>query len=174
MQNAVCTSKHALWWRHTAPGLLAASWGLGILLGYFVASSVSQTLVELVPQTTCQIMSMTGCLSVTVLPFFLTAFVVTFSEPCLLLFISTCKAFSFSFCAWGVCLAYGQCGWLVLFLFLFSDFLLIPLQYFYWLRHIRGDRAPESWELPILLGAAILVGYVDYHFVAPFLASLMI
>lgn len=173
MQNTVCTSKLTLWWQRTAPGLLTASWVLGMLIGYFAALSAGPMLSELITQSAGQRASWTGVMSVTILPFLLSAFAVSFSEPWLLLFISTFKAFSFSFCAWGVCLAFGQSGWLVLFLFLFSDFLLIPLQYFYWLRHIRGDIKPTFSELPLFLAAAAGVGCIDFWYIAPFLSSLM-
>ena len=174
MRNEVCILNTTRLWRRLASGLLSASWVLGMICGFFAASSAGKALTDLVVVSTAQQMSLIGCLSVSVLPILFAAFAVSFSEPWLLLFLSTFKAFSFSFCAWGVCLAFGQCGWLVLFLFLFSDFLLIPLQFFYWLRHIRGDRIPPICELPIFLGISILVSCFDYCVIAPFLASLMI
>ena len=173
MQNTASISKVTIWWQKTAVRLLAVSWCLGIVLGYMAAVSAQSVITDVVQRCTSVEMSIIGGLAVTVLPFLMSAFAVSFSEPWLLLIFSTYKAFSFSFSAWGVCFAFGQSGWLVLFLFLFSDLLMIPLLYLYWLRHIRGDRAANIWELPLLICISLLVGAVDYRFVAPFLASLM-
>lgn len=117
--------------------------------------------------------SIPGLLTAAVLPFLLSAFAVRLSEPWLLLIISAFKAFSFSFCACGVSLAFGQSSWLVRFLFLFSDLCVIPLLYFYWVRHIRGGRSTVRWELPVFIGAAAAIGWVDYCFIAPFLVSII-
>ena len=173
MQKRTMTTKITDWWRRWASRLLATSWVLGILMGCGAAKSASSVLTVLLRGCVTADMTLWGIVSVTMLPFLLSAFAVSFSEPWLLLFISTFKAFSFSFCAWGVCLAFGHSSWLVLFLLLFSDFLLIPLLVFYWLRHIRGDILSPPWELPLFLGIALGVGYIDYRYIAPFLASLM-
>ena len=173
MQNTTSASRVAIWWRRNATRFLAFCWFLGIALGCMAAAASGPVLADLVRRSTGATLSITGAMTAAVLPLLLSAFAVSFSEPWLLLFISTFKAFSFSFCAWGVCLAFGQSGWLVLFLFLFSDFLLIPLQYFYWLRHIRGDIKPTFSELPLFLAAAAGVGCIDFWYIAPFLASLM-
>lgn len=173
MQNTAPISKVTIWWRKTAVRLLAISWCLGIILGYLAAVSAKSVISDVVQRCVNADLSVVGVLAVTVLPFLMSAFAVSFSEPWLLLIYSTYKAFSFSFSGWGVCLAYGQSGWLVLFLFLFSDLFVIPLLYLYWLRHIQGDIAPTAWELPLFLSAALLVGAVDYCFIAPFLTSLM-
>ena len=173
MQISAPISKVTIWWRKIATRLLALSWILGMILGSLGAIYGESTLVVLVRQGVCSELSFTGISVVTMLPFLLSAFAVTFSEPWLLLLISTLKAFSFSFCAWGVCLTFGQSGWLVLILFLFSDIALIPLLYFYWLRHIKGTIPPSFWELPLFLAIALLIGSIDYRFVSPFLSTLM-
>ena len=173
MQNTTSASRVAIWWRKNATRFLAFCWFLGIALGCMAAAASGPVLADLVRRSTGASLSITGAMTAAVLPLLLSAFAVSFSEPWLLLFISTFKAFSFSFCAWGVCLAFGQSGWLVLFLFLFSDVFLIPLLYFYWLRHIRGDRTPRTWELPAFLTASLGIGCIDYLFIAPVLASLM-
>lgn len=160
-------------WRKFSPWLLALSWFLGMLLGVPAAVAASSFLVPMMHQSIQCAVSIPGLLAATVVPFLLSAFAVSLSEPWLLLIISTFKAFSFSFCSCGVSLAFGQSSWLVRFLFLFSDHLLIPLLYLYWMRHIRGQAINRSWELYGCIGAALLVGGIDRFLVAPFLASLV-
>ncbi|MBQ7415636.1 MAG: hypothetical protein IJW14_01200 [Oscillospiraceae bacterium] len=160
-------------WRTSAPWLLGIGWLLGIVLGGLSAAQAEDVLVPLIRDGAGRYASVVGLLATTLLPFLLSAFAVSLSEPWLLLIISTCKAFSFAFCAFGVSLAFGPSGWLVRFLFLFSDLCLIPLLYLYWLRHIRGECRHIPWELPLCLSAALAVGMVDYWFISPFLVSIM-
>lgn len=173
MQTTSSVSKVTVCWQKSASWFLAASWSVGIFFGIAAASASSAILVSLVRRCAGSDATMVGLVAATTLPFLLSGFAVSFSEPWLLLIISMFKAFSFSFCAWGVCLAFGQSSWLVLFLFLFSDLCLIPFQYFYWLRHIRSSKHPSACELPVLLAIALSVGCVDYWFISPFLVSLL-
>jgi len=160
-------------WRKFSPYLLALSWFLGMLLGIPAAVATSEFLVPMMRQSMQCSVSIPGLLAATVVPFLLSALAVSLSEPWLLLIISTFKAFSFSFCACGVSLAFGQSSWLVRFLFLFSDHLLIPLMYLYWMRHIQDQAVHRAWELYGCIGAALLIGGIDYFLVAPFLALLV-
>lgn len=172
MQKRLTIADLSAWWRRVGPWLLALSWFAGVAFGTAAGCSSTEFSVPLIRESVQCDMSISGMLSTTLLPFLLSALAVSFSEPWLLLVISTFKAFSFSFCAWGVCLAFGQSSWLVLFLFLFSDFCLIPLLYLYWLRHIKGLNRIRRWELAAFLTAAITVGCIDYLYIAPFLVSL--
>lgn len=160
-------------WRKVCLWLLAFCWIVGLVVGAYVAQSEAETVIDLVRRSVQCEMTISGVMSVCVLPFLLSAFAVLICEPWLLLFISTLKAFRFSFCAWGVCLAFGQSSWLVLFLFLFSDICLIPLLVFFWIRNIRGHANLRLFEIVGFLIAAVSVGLVDYLFISPFLASLM-
>lgn len=160
-------------WRKTSPWLLALSWFLGMLLGVPAALAASEFLVPMMHESVQCSVSITGLLASTLLPFLLSAYAVSLSEPWLLLIISALKAFGFSYCACGVSLAFGQSSWLVRFLFLFSDHCLIPVLYLYWLRHIHGQTKTSVWELPACIGAALLVGSIDYCLIAPFLVSLI-
>lgn len=160
-------------WPRICPWLLGICWVLGMLLGVFSAHGAEGTLIPLIRQSVSSRSSALGALCAALLPFLLSALAVSFSEPWLLLLISSFKAFSFTFCACGVSLAFGQSSWLVRFLFLFSDLCLIPILYLYWLRHLRKDRITRYWELPCCLGWATLICGIDYWFISPFLASIM-
>jgi hypothetical protein len=172
MQNTAPISKVTIWWRKTAVRLLAISWCLGIILGYLAAVSAKSVISDVVQRCVNADLSVVGVLAVTVLPFLMSAFAVSFSEPWLLLFLSTFKAFSFSFCAWGVCLAFGQSSWLVLFLFLFSDIFLIPALYFYWVRHIHLDRI-SIWGNGLYILYALAIFALDYWVIGPFLRVIL-
>ena len=146
-------------------------WSAGMLLGIPAALAARDLLISMTRESVSCSVSVVGLLSATLLPFLISAYAVSLSEPWLLLIFSTVKAFCYSFCAIGVSLAFGQSSWLVRFLFLFSDYMLLPLLYLYWLRHIKGQAKP--WELPACIGASLMVGCIDYFWIAPFLASLI-
>lgn len=160
-------------WPKSSLWLLMLSWLLGMFFGILAAVASSSFLIPMMRQSVQCSVSIPGLLVATVVPFLISAFAVSLSEPWLLLIISTIKAFSFSFCACGVSLAFGQSSWLVRFLFLFSDHLLIPLMYLYWMRHIQDHAVHRAWELYGYIGVSLLIGGIDCFLVAPFLASLV-
>lgn len=159
-------------WSRFCKHLLALCWCLGLLLG-ILAASASDDLVSMMRRSLSCPVSIPGLLAATVLPFLLSAYAVSLSEPWLLLPICMVKAFGFGFCAFGVSLAFGSAGWLVRLLFLFSDVCVIPVLFFYWLRHIRGDAARSYRDLVCCLIAAVAIGAMDLYFVSPFLVKLI-
>lgn len=160
-------------WPGVGSLLLGLSWIVGMVIGVFFAHGAKETLMPLIQQSVVSHSTALGSLCAVLLPFLFSALAVSFSEPWLLLLISVYKAFSFTFCASGVGLAFGDSSWLVRILFLFSDLCLIPVLYIYWLRHLRKDSRSRPWELSCCLGWAVLVCGIDYWFIAPFLASIM-
>lgn len=163
---------HTLW-RRTSPWLLAICWGSGVLGGLLMAFSMEEVLDPLLRQGASMSPSASGLLAATVLPFLLSAFAVSLSEPWLLLIISTFKAFSFSYCACGISLAFGQSSWLVRFLFLFSDLFLVPLLYLFCVRHISGNQKRFRSEAVCCVLIACVLCAVDYCYISPFLVSVM-
>ncbi len=162
-----------LTWQRISPWILAICWIFGMIHGAFFAHGAEEALVPLIRQSVSYRSSLLGALCAALLPFLLSALAVSFSEPWLLLVISAFKAFSFTFCASGVTLAFGQSSWLVRIFFLFSDLCLIPVLYIYWLRHLKRGKNSSLWELPCCLGWAALVCGIDFWFIAPFLSSII-
>lgn len=117
--------------------------------------------------------SIASLLMITLFPFLISAFAVSFSMAWVLFPVCFCKAFAFSFVSMGVAQAFGYAGWLVRLLLLFSDCAGMPVLYGFWLRHLPGGRPADAWETVFLLAAFLLLGSVDYHIVSPFLAGLL-
>lgn len=152
---------------------LAICWFIGMLFGIGAGRNASDFLIPTMRSAAVATVSIPGLLVASALPFLLSAYAVSISEPWLLLIISAYKAFGFSFCAFAVSLTFGQSGWLVRFLFLFSDHCLIPVLYLYWLRHISGERTFSFWEAVAVTAVAVLIGCIDYYLISPFLATLI-
>lgn len=164
--------RHDLWCKFFKH-LLVLSWCLGLLLGALAATAASNVLIPLMRRALHLPASLPGLLISIVLPFLLSAYAVSLSEPWLLLPISALKAFGFAFCSFGVTLTYGTAGWLVRLLFLFSDVCVIPILFFYWLRHIPDASRKSGRELAGCLLLASFVGVIDLYLISPFLAKLI-
>lgn len=160
-------------WNTISPYLLCGFWLTGLLAGAISARMCAESLASLIRSAASASVSITGILMVGILPILLSAYAVYFSEPWLLLIISMGKSFSFAFCGCGVSLAFGQSSWLVRFLFLFSDLLLMPLLLSFWLHHIKGNNPVKRKGLLPYLFTAGIVCWVDYRFIAPFLVTVM-
>lgn len=115
-------------------------------------------------------MSIVSLLFMTVLPFLFSALAVLIS-PFMLYPVCFGKAFAFAFAAVGISQAFGNGGWLVRLLALFSSCLLLPLLYFLWLRLLHGRLS--RCGLALILALAVLVCSVDHRIIAPVLASLI-
>ena len=172
MDKTVITTMHCNRNQRFRRVLLSISWVFGMLSGCIYGQSLRDLSIQAVNMSVFGLPTMIGSISAALLPFLLSALVVSIGEPWLLLFISAFKAFSFSFCAWGVYLTFGQSSWLVLFLFLFSDLCLIPVLYLYWLRHIRGEAA-YIWEHLLMLVYVLMIAVLDQRITAPFLVSVL-
>ncbi len=166
--------KNSKSWCKLYPWFLAFSWCAGLVLGALLALNARSFLVPMICGAAARTPSVIGLFAVTALPFLLSAYAVFISEPRLMLILSALKAMGFGFCACGVSLAFGSAGWLVRFLFLFSDFCGIPALYVFWLRYLSGERRCTLPELGCWVGFSTAIGIIDLFFISPFLAKLIL
>lgn len=151
--------------------ILSFCWFLGLCCGVFSARAASSVVRPMIADAVAQIPYLWGIVTADMFPFLLSAFGVSFSGSYLFP-ISFFKAFSFGFCAAGAGLIYGNGGWLIRILFLFSDIVLIPILFVYWIRCLSGhDRARR--DLIICLVISLIVGMTDRFLISPFLVSLV-
>lgn len=147
---------------------LIFSWCGGLFFGVSAACCSKDNLVPMIRAASTCPASLSGLLLSVALPFLISAFAITISEPWLLFPISALKAFCFGFCACGVNLAFGSAGWLVRVLFLFSDVCVIPLMFLFWLRYFDGKSLNLHKELAIWIIIAVCIGVADYCLISPF------
>lgn len=161
------------WWRKMSTVFLAFSWLAGLVSGIFAFSAAGDTFLPLMRSCLYGSVSIISLLCVTILPFLFSTLAVYVSEPWLLLAVSFGKAFLFSLIAVGISVSFGSAGWLMRLLLMFSDFCVLPLLYWFWLRHISGQRVFNGFEIAAVLSLFVLIGSVDYCVISPFLASLI-
>lgn len=162
------------WWRKYGRLLLAIVWSAGLICGILVIASVDDHFLSLMRSALYVSVSIVGLLSVTLLPFLLTAFAVFICQPVCLLFLCFVKAVFFSFTAFGVSTGFGDAGWLIWHFLLFSDFVSMPLLYWLWLRCSRVNSTFLYGEILLSVSAALLIGSVNCRIISPFLARLIV
>ncbi len=145
---------------------LTTLWLAGLVFGVFCAESAPELVASMVRSAAGQTPYLWSILWSACFPFLLSAFAVQISES-LLLPVCFFKACAFGFCGHGVGLAFGSGAWLIRLLLLFSDLILIPLLFLFWLR------GPSKRALAICLTVAITVGALDRFLIAPFLVGLI-
>lgn len=161
------------WWCGVCTPLLALFWGAGLLLGVGLACQAGDSIFSLMRIAASRRVSIVGLFSSILLPFLLSAAAVYLHGASLLLPVSFLKAFSFGFCAVTVMKAFGSAGWLVCRLLLFSDCCLMPVLFWFWLRHIRGGRRSVKMDMRLCAILIAAVGSIDYFLISPFLMSII-
>lgn len=150
---------------------LAVSWCFGLLVGTLSAASASNTLIPMMRGAVSCPVSIFGLLLAVYLPFLLSALAAWF-YPSLIYGLCAFKAFCFSYCAYGINLTFGNSAWLIRFLFLFSEGLLLPVLYLFWMRHISAGRTKLISELVLCALIATVVVIVDILWISPYLIRL--
>lgn len=166
--------KRSLFWRKRYCIFLAFFWIAGLVCGILTtcrfADAPFASLMRGVPLGP---VSIVGVLCVTALPFLLSVFAVSISQPWLLLPIFFGKAFLFAFVSFGVVRSWCYAGWLVQALLMFRDWASMPLHYFLGLRCLSGGRKLSLTEGFLLSSALILIGSIDISIISPFLAGII-
>ena len=83
------------------------------------------------------------------------------------------KAFLLAYCSMVICAAFGQAGWLCWLLLMFSDILLCPVFYSFWLQVPSSGPKKQAILSVCVFCFSALVGWIDYCMVLPFSATLI-
>lgn len=152
---------------------LALSFLLGVAAGLFLFHYTGDTMLPLMCTAYSGRISIVDLLIPFLLPFSFSAFAVYFSSPRALYVICFFKTALYFFLSCAVTCSFGGAGWMIRLLFLFSDICFLVLLYWYWMRHISGDRMFSIGECVAFLGAAGLVSGVDYFMITPILRDVL-
>lgn len=151
--------------------VLSFSFFLGHLLGVWISGTASELFLSEMRRATESPVSIIGLLSPSVLPFLFSAFAVYGKRPVFLIPIAFCKAFLFSYVGYRWWITWGQAGWLVTGLVMFTALLSLPVLYWYWLRYMDG-RNFEWRVFFIVLTCLVAIGIADHQWIVPFLKGI--
>lgn len=166
----------ALWsrfWSRYCTVFLLLIWIAGSASGILFALMIHADVRPMLYDAISQPLSLIDILVVDLLPFLICTLAVSCSEIWVLPVVSFLKASAFSFTACAISMAFGESGWLIRFLLLFSNTLLLPVFCLYCQRYIRGNKASAFCERFIWFLIAAAIGCLDYFLVSPFLAELL-
>ena len=148
--------------------LLVSVWILGLFLGCYFASRIPADTVSLMRSVTDDRLSIVAIILVLILPLFMSAILLRITMPVLIFPLVLIKAFCFSFCSYGLVIAFADAGWLVRWLLVFSDSCIVVLLLWFWFRNIAGDRRTLKADLAVCSIASALIVFFDYLIVSPF------
>lgn len=146
---------------------------LGFFIGAYISRMVPNSFLNLIYTNGDRAVSLWSLAVVLLLPLLISFVAFYFRIPILILLIGFLKAITFSFCSCGILYAYGDAGWLLRFLLLFSDSTMLFLLCWYWLRHLEGNRLRLAQDTVLCIFGAILIGIIDYMYISPFTAMLL-
>ena len=158
--------------RRNVKWFLASSFLLGHLLGVWCSGSASEFYLSQMRTAVSGRVSIVGLLSCSLLTFLVSALTVYLGRRIFLIPIAFLKAFFFSYAGYRLYLAWGQAGWLVTGLTMFSSLCSLPVLYWYWRRCLEAGR----FEWPVfrrVLALLLVIGLVDFYGIMPFLIDII-
>lgn len=152
---------------------LAFSWFLGLGAGGVIFRLSGEHISSLMPLAAASQLSIVSLFLWISLPFLLTAYAVYVSKPCILPVICFFRAFLYGYMLCGVFYAFGDSGWLIRWLLLFTDTCSCTLLYGFAAWHVSGLRGFSFRRLCICECLIGLLIFLDFSFVSPFLRQLL-
>ena len=150
--------------------LLYGGMFLGLICGIAAAFFAGETLYSTMRMALCCHVSIIGLSATLFLPVLLSAIAVFLRNAGLLILIAFAKTFCFCCVLSSLFFTVHNSGASQILLLLFSDWFIMPILSWFWLRYIEG--APRALFrctcISLLLAAAI--GCVDYLLISPMLA----
>jgi len=144
-----------------------AGFSFGIYLG-FNFSIPADLILNILKEPRC----FSSLLPVFFLPFFMVLLSLCFGHLFLSSLTVFLKAVSFSFSWTVIVLSFQGAGWLFSFLFLFSDFIMIPLLFFLWIKSCSYECDLQGLHLFFIASIGLLALSFDHSVIVPFLIGL--
>ncbi len=152
--------------------ILAFCWFAGLLTGCFFADHAGNIHVSLMRRAVSSSVTIAG-LVVVLLPFLFSALAVCLSKTWLFLPICFLKSFQFAYLGGLVNISFGNAGWLIRLLLLFTDGWVIPVLLWIWFRWIGAGGRQAVRQIAVCAVFCAVVWSIDYFVVSPFLGMLI-
>ena len=151
---------------------LALAWLTGLLFGVYIACSSNHSIYLVMRSAPESAVSIVGLLAAMLLPLLLTALAVYISKIQFVIPVAFCKAFLFAYLSVAALCCRIAGGWLLWLLLLFGDILSAPVYLRLWMR--IPDNKPKFALFASSLAAIVVIGFLDFHYISPFLAKILI
>ena len=147
---------------------LTISWLLGILLGLYLSLSLTEDSYSLVRTLFNSRVSTVGHITSLLLPVILSAIAWKLELPALYLFLAFTKALCYGFCICSLGYVFQGAGWLLRWLYLFSDSCSSALLLWFWHRNMSLPNHRSAKDLYISGITTIAIVLIDMYYVIPF------
>ena len=149
--------------------LFLVVWVIGLVLGFFFAMKMPDEALSVIRTIRNSDVSFAGLLVSLLLPFALSVVALWFHFPLVILPLAFIKAFAYSFCASVLMRSFGEAGWLIYRLYLFSDSCMSVVFIWFWNRNIC--QITDGWKKDsvLCLIISVFVFCIDFSFVTPLL-----
>ena len=153
--------------------LLAFIWFIGLCCGIVLYNLMQISSFPMMRGVERYSVSIVSLLSVSLLPFLFSLLFVYIGSFPLLVLLCYIKGCLFSFVSLGIWFAYGEAGWLIRLLVMFSDLGCLTPLWWCWIHCTELD--PKAAFPPICRALIIAAGIVsfDFYCVSPILARLL-
>ncbi len=153
--------------------LLCACWLLGLCAGGFLGLLFEPFSFSMMRSAAVQSVSIVGLFLSALFPLVFTYFSVYLHKPIIIFLVCLFKAVAFGFSGTVIAKYFGDSGWLMQFLLLFSDSCVLPVLFLVWFLCL-GD-SNNMKRIPFLSYCifGISVAAVDYYVVSPFVLGLL-
>ena len=148
-------------------------WLSGLASGAAASIYAGDSLVSMMRAASVGCVSISGLLSVLVLPLLFSAFAVYIRQIRLLFPIIFIKAFSFSFVSMALDSSFGSAGWLMRILLPFGTSVSLPVLWWFWNRSITSRQNQVLTDFVAALSVISVAAAFDYWLIVPFLADLI-
>lgn len=160
--------------RKGATLILAFSWIGGLASGVLLFFRADASVISLMRRCCFTSVSIVWFAALSILPFLFSAFAVFLSFPWMLYPVCYLKGLCYGFVIAGLDYLWGASSWLVRLAVLFDDILLVPLLFWFWIRHVSGERKCSIRECVLFLISGGLVSVGVNRQIMPFFAEIFI
>ena len=147
---------------------LSIFWVLGILLGLCLSSSLTEDSHSLVRTLLNSRVSTVGLITNLLLYVILSAIAWKLKLPAIYILLAFTKALSYGFCICSIGYAFQGAGWLLRWLYLFSDSCSSALLLWFWYRNISLPSDRSAKDLYISGIITITIALIDVNCMIPF------
>lgn len=159
--------------RKDSVAFLAFPWITGLIAGAITSIFAGDSFLPLMRGALYSPVSIVSLLSAMLLPLLFSAFAVYISCQWLLIPVVVAKGFLYAFFCAGILFSFGSAGWLLRLLLIFSDTLMLPVFWMFWLRSLKSGKSGILMRVVPAVSAALLIGSIDHTLISPFLAEIL-
>lgn len=152
---------------------LILTWIAGEVVGYFVGSQVPDTVFSLMRTPTFGRVSIVWLFFSATFPFLLSFTAIRFSQKWLLKSLVFLKAYAFAYSICCVASAFGSAGWLMQFLYFFTDTFCTLIFLWFIFAFPRFSRTQQYHRLFLCFASATGLVCFDYFAIMPLLLMVL-